>query len=545
MKSDNQQAGPGLSERITVTRNTLFNAIGRAWEAVLALVLTPYIVHRLGVNTWGIWTLLFAFVGYVTLLDVGVAGSYAKYIAEHYARKEKVAINRIVSTGVFFYFVFGVLLVSVGWICIDQLVHGLARLHPERAGEWADSAVMGNLRFLLRGSILLICLANVFAAFAAVQTGLQRMDVTNIISVAASLVKAGTIVFLVHAGWGIRALLYGEYAGFLAFVIPSIGVSFAILPELRVSPRFVDRATLKRLVDFGWKTQVAKLANLIMFQTDKIVAGIVFRRFGLVGLYDLGIRWANTARQIPALLLSALVPAVSDLDARDQQERLDTLYFRTTKYVGALSMPLGLFLVGNADLIMRVWVGELDGLTTASWVLRIIAIGYIANLIPGAGVSIALGKGRPDLQMKAGLISMIANVFLTVILVFTVGFYGIPLATSMSMFISTLWFFYAFRSFTKVPFRRLFGTAIARPLVSCTPGLLFSLLSAQWVFGESSRVLLAFYLILSAGFFCVTYLMGLRFSTFFDDWDRQFFASFQWASATRLTRLLMGVSPRD
>jgi len=49
---------------------------------------------------------------------------------------------------------------------------------------------------------------------------------------------------------------------------------------------------------------------------------------------------------------------------------------------------------------------------------RILAVGYLANILPGAGVSISLGKGRPDVQMKAGIIAMTSNILLTILLIF-------------------------------------------------------------------------------------------------------------------------------
>ncbi|HOJ32696.1 MAG TPA: oligosaccharide flippase family protein [Candidatus Hydrogenedentes bacterium] len=530
--------------RRTITRNTLFNAAGRTWEAILALVLTPYIVHRVGVNAWGLWAFLSSFVGYVGLLDLGITGSYAKYIAHHHARNEQDEMAHVISTGLSFYAVVGFFLIAVGWFSIDQMVQWLSRLHPERAGEWTHPQVLADLRFLLRGSLVLLCLSNCLASFTAIQSGLQRMGITNGIAFAASLVKTAFIIGMLETGFGVRALLYAEAAGFIAFAVPTVVVSFHLLPGLRLRLQDIRLDTFKRLVDYGWKTQVAKLSNLIMFQTDKVVAGVVFRQFGLVGLYDLGIRWANVARQVPVLLLSALVPAVSDLDAREENDRLKVLYLRSSRYIAALSIPMALFLASNAGLIMRVWLGKMEGVTTAAWVLRIIALGYVANILPGAGVSIALGKGRPDLQMIAGLISMSTNIVFTILFVFVFGFYGIPAATALSMFLSCAWFFYALRPVVDLPVSHLVKFALVKPVAAVVPACCVSLGIEFWANTDSGRVVLLFYLLGSCVCFTILYGICLRLSRFFDDWDLNFFTELTGEPLHRLLPFFLGVRQR-
>ncbi|GAG39120.1 unnamed protein product, partial [marine sediment metagenome] len=229
------------------------------------------------------------------------------------------------------------------------------------------------------------------------------------------------------------------------FAVASVAIAHRLAPSLRVSPGAMRRGAMRKLYSFGWRAQIARLSNLIMFRTDALVVAVVFKFFGMVGLYDLGVRAANQVRQIPALVVSALVPAASDLDARAEHDRLRRLYVISSKYLAVLTVPFVLFVVGAAGPLMRTWMGEKRDLAMATWVLRIIAFGYLANLLPGAGVSVALGKGRSDVQMKAGLLGIFSNILLTVVLVYAMGFYGIPIATAVSMFVSWAWFSRAMR----------------------------------------------------------------------------------------------------
>ncbi len=511
-----------MSVRRTLARNTAFNAAGRLWEAASGLVLLAYILEWVGVTAWGLWAFVNVFTGYVSLLDFGVGSSFAKYIAEHAARREDDQVSAVVSTGFFFYLILGIALVGVGWPCIDLLVDLLVRLGPQRAGDFGDLRFTGDMRFLLRWGLVLFACSNCVAAFTAVQTGLQRMGITNVLSFGASIVKIVATVAFLKTGHGIRGLLYANAIVLAVFGAASITLAFWLQPTLRIGPRHVTRHALGKLFGFGWRAQVAKLSNLIMFQTDKVIVAFVFKFLGMIGLYDLGVGLANKMRQVPVLLLSALVPAASDLDAREEHDRLRRLYLRSTKYVAAITMPLAAFTIGTAGPLMRTWMGEKRDLEVAAWVLRIIAFGYIANILPGAGVGVVLGKGRADLQMKAGAIATVSNLALTILLVYTVGFYGIPVATALSMFLSCAWFFGAVCPMFGIGAGHLLRVSALWPAVASLPGFVICVLGDWASRGMVGRDPNALVVLGSAAAFGIIYLGLISLTPFLDAFDIEF-----------------------
>ncbi|NIA14051.1 MAG: oligosaccharide flippase family protein [Nitrospiraceae bacterium] len=523
-----------MSVRRTLARNTAFNAAGRLWEALANLVLAAYIVSQLGLPVYGLWSLVSVFTGYVALLDFGVGSGYAKYIAEHAARGERDRLSHVVSTGLLFYLLLGVVLVVTGWACVDGLIALAARLSPERMAAFAEEGLVDDVRFLLRGALLLFSVSNCIAAFSALQTGLQRMGITNVISFVASILKVAATILFLELGHGVRGLLYANGAVLLFFGTASVLVAFHLAPGLRISVSCVRRETMGRLFSYGWRTQVSKLSNLITFQTDKLIILVASRWLGLsgvyvvldrIGAYRLGEELASKMRQAPALLLSAVIPAASDLDARGDEERLRRLYLLSSKYVAAVTVPLVAIFAGCAGMLIRTWMGEEPGLDVAAWTLRILVVGYLANIIPGAGVSVALGKGRPDVQMKAGIIAMVSNLTLTVVLMLTLGFYGVPLATAASMFLSCAWFIRAMRAVSGVGPGELVRVSLVWPIVAALPGLVVCIagdwLSAGFV-GRGPNAIMA---MVCGGAFSISYLVLIRFTPFLDAFDVDFLAN--------------------
>lgn len=504
----------------TIARNTLYNGAGRLWDAAAGIVLTAYIFTVLGKADYGLWAVAGALTGYAALLDFGMGSAYARFIAEHAARNEQGGISSVVSVGFWFYFLFGLVFVAVLWPCVGWFVPWVIDLYAD-PGHLADAQVRDDLVFLLRGSLVLFAVSNCIAPFTAVQTGLQRMGVSNLISFAVSLVKIAATVAFLEAGYGIRGLLFANAIVLGVFGVISVITAFILVPRLSVSPFQLSKDTFRALFAFGWRAQVARLSNLVMFETDVLVITFFLRDLELAGLYRIGVELANKMRQVPAVLLSALVPAASFLDALGEQEKLQRLYRVATKYVALVAFPLAFFLFGAADLTLGAWIGTGTDLAVAVIVLRIMALGYLANILPGAGVTVALGMNRPDLQMRAGLISMTANIVLTIALVLTLGFYGIPIATALSMLISWAWFARAMARLLDAPPRSLLRNAVLWPAVAALPGAAIGAF-ADWQWADlSGRGPNAAALLILFTVFTAIYIAIIRSGDFIDAFDRK------------------------
>ena len=101
-----------LKQRLSkkIIRNVLYTGLGQTCSILLLIVITPYMVSKLGIEKYGIWVLIGAIINYVGLIDLGVGTAYVKYIAEYYIKKDYKEINRIVNTGILFYLILGVLI---------------------------------------------------------------------------------------------------------------------------------------------------------------------------------------------------------------------------------------------------------------------------------------------------------------------------------------------------------------------------------------------------------------------------------------------------
>ncbi|MCG8429582.1 MAG: oligosaccharide flippase family protein, partial [Candidatus Omnitrophica bacterium] len=102
-----------------IIHNTFYNALGRMWTMLAAVALTPYIMHHIGVERFGIWAVVGVITGYFGLFDLGVGTSFIKYIAQYHASGDEESISRVVTAGCLFYFLFALLLIVASFFLVE------------------------------------------------------------------------------------------------------------------------------------------------------------------------------------------------------------------------------------------------------------------------------------------------------------------------------------------------------------------------------------------------------------------------------------------
>lgn len=493
-----------------IIRNTTYNVVGRFWGFLVTLFLTPYIIHHIGIERFGVLSIIGIITAYFSMLDFGLSTSYIKYIAEYYAKKEYGKINQLVGTGFVFYFIFASAVIVLAFFFMEQILVFLN----------IPFGLYDEVTFAFRIGIILFGFANVMSVFGALQDGLQRMDISNKVSIFVSVINIAGVVFFLEKGYGLRGLMVNNAIIFIVISIINVIVAFKIFPKLLFNPLLFDKGMFKKLFSFGYKLQASKIADVVLFQTDRFLIAY-FLNIGLVGVYQLGTTVIQYARQVPLLLISALLPAASEMDARREEGKIQALYIRGSKYLVLASLPIIFFTIITADIIMRVWMGP--GYEKAAWVIQLLGIGYLFNLNTGVGVTIYLGKGKPGLQMKAAILVTVINVILSVFLAIKIGFIGVAIATTTSFIVGTIYFFVMVHREIGLPLKSFFEKVIKKPLLIC---LLMSLAVLSFNYftrgfdAQAERLVVFAKLVFEVILFIVIYLVLMLRSAYLDQEDR-------------------------
>jgi len=438
-------AAAGAGDRLL--RNTLANVVGRFWAIGLTLVLTPYIVSRVGLERFGLWSLISVLTGYVALLDFGLGTAFIKRLAEYRARGDGKRINETVATGFAAHLAIGVV-TGVAALLFAGAITRLLDVPPPLVAE---------ARVVLGWGLVLFTVGNASSVFPSLVVACQRMDLTNRIAIVITVPQAIATVLVLEAGWGLRGLLLVQALVTLAGVGANVVVAHQLVPGLGLSPRWVRWRAYRDLMSFGMKLQAVKISDILTFQTDRL---ILARFWGMapVGFYQLGSMVAVKVRQMPLLLTSAVLPLASELSTLGERERLVSLYERGTRYLVAVGLPLSAAAAVLARPLFRAWMGA--GYEASATILQILAAGYFANMMHGQAVLIGAALDRPGLHTRSAALTAVVNVILSVALGLTFGYVGIAVATTIALVLGPLYYLPLFHRLLGTPlgpfFRRLF-----------------------------------------------------------------------------------------
>jgi len=369
-------------------RNVMTTILARMVNMARGVCLVPFLLSRIGLEAYGIWTTIFILVTYVGLTTMGVSNVYIKYVAEFHARREYDKANALLSTGlavtiplcaaIFTCFV-------LGWNWIAPWLH----LPPAHASDGKEAVLI----------VLGVFLSSIaFNAFGDMLTGTQQIASTQVFQIISILVEFALIVWLVTIGRGIRGLA----EAYLARTVINDGLTWwwahRTIKWLRLSPRRVQRESLRYVVHFGGLVQLQSMLAIFQVSVDRLAA-LTMIGASAAGLLDVAKKWPTSLSSIPTAFFAALLPAASHVDAASDRStwlrNLQSLYLSAARHSNLCTAAFSSAMAFWAVPILHVWLGP--SLPMRESLIPLFVVFSIAmqfHMLTGPGTSIFRGMGR-------------------------------------------------------------------------------------------------------------------------------------------------------
>jgi O-antigen/teichoic acid export membrane protein len=484
-----------------IIRNIVFGGLRYILVVPIPFIMPPLILHKIGVSGYGTWAVFLAINGLTSLADLGLVGTLSKFVAEYHARSDYLALERLLNSGLGLFILLDVLLSVALWFVTPSLAKTLFR------GSLLPNT---ELIFLLRCFLVVIAANILTQLFSSVTTGLQRLDLTNVVSAANLLVGAFLGAILLLKGWGLRGLVYGYMAAGILTIAAYLVIVKALLPQIPLNPLRLDRAEAKKMFSFSLRLYITQAAVAVHNQVEKVFLGILVG-VDSVGWYDIASDIALKVRGSIGLILSPVLTAASELDALGDESRMRELYFRAHKYMALIGVPMVCYVVAVSNRFVELWIGP--GMRTIALPLSVLLVVNFFNLATGPGFLIFAGRGHMRPGVQSAVLGIVLNVFLSLGLIYKFGFAGAVLGTSASLIVASAFFMSVFHRTTGYSVFRVLSEAYLRPILCAVP-LLF-VVFLVW----PARNLSWFGLVGIGLLFAVVYGAAILLCGFFDDYD--------------------------
>ena len=119
----------------------ILRSVAATWVAVIVsalsgIFLTPFVLHRLGNEGYGLWVLVVTLTDYYLFLRVGIRSAIVRYVSHGLAVKDRESVNKVLATS--FYFYMGMLGLVVGLsFLLSPFVSRMFSVHDENAPAFA------------------------------------------------------------------------------------------------------------------------------------------------------------------------------------------------------------------------------------------------------------------------------------------------------------------------------------------------------------------------------------------------------------------------
>ncbi|HUV65922.1 MAG TPA: lipopolysaccharide biosynthesis protein [Sedimentisphaerales bacterium] len=411
-----------------LVHNTIFNCVTLVSSAAIAFFLIRFFLAQLGEIRYGVWVLIGSVFQYRRLLDMGMNSSIDRYIPMNLARGDDNAIQRVVSTSLFFFAALAVVLGLLTLLLYDNIGAWFA-IAPDMAGSAGVLALVVGFSFAL---------AMPLQVSAALLCGLQRYDVLNITELLMLLLRTILVVVLLQQGYGLLTL--GLVFGGSEVLLKIVQFIFArkLLPNVSITLKSIDFKLLREMLAYGVNTCLYTMGGLLILKAAEPVIAI-FIGTAEVSQFAVAAAGILLLSQVLRAFTTAIKPAVSDLDARQEHSHVREISLLMQKYSLLLIVPAACFFVVMGKEFLYVWVGEKfqdpNVVNSMGVILAVLTVGHGLRLAQYSNFLVLVGKGDHRifglLTVLMGLLSVSASV--VCVKVFHLGLLAIAWANCVPM----------------------------------------------------------------------------------------------------------------
>jgi O-antigen/teichoic acid export membrane protein len=401
----------------TLVRNTFANLVMLMSNAIISFLLIRFFLGCFGESRYGIWVLIGSVFRYRMVLGMGLNSAINRRIPMYLARDDEEGIRKVVSTALFFFSI------MAGVLVLITIVLAL------KMGDWfmIDPPLVREARLLMLVVGFGFTISTPLQLTTAVLSGLQRYDMVSIVTIVAMTLRTIVTVVLLLRGYGLVTL--GLIYGISDIAARGAQHLFArrLLPKGYASWQYVDRFLLKEMLFYGMNTFLYAIGALIIFRASETIAGIYLEP-AAVGQFQVAAAGLLLLSEGVQAFTTAIKPAISDLDTRDDQTRVKLIAFLTQKYSLLILIPAAAFLIVMGHNFLTVWMAKRfeDPATLQSMatILAILTVGYCLLLSQHSNYLVLSGRGE---HRVFGIMTAVEAVLCVIIAVYSVKVLGLGL----------------------------------------------------------------------------------------------------------------------
>jgi len=381
---------------------------------LIALILTPIIVHSLGNEKYGIWSLAISFTGYYGIIDFGIKSTTIKLFSEYAAKDDVDRCNTLIST-VFFIYIFLATIVCAASVFLSFFSDNIFKISNDLENE------LFIVTLIIGGNM---ALAFIFKMFHAVIISLRRFDIDRTIQVSFFIVRSMAIIILLKLGYRLIPMaLMVVFCDVMAHLTQA-AFAMKLFPSLRLHYKLISFSLIRNSAAFAGNNVIIQTSRKITEKTDQIIIGI-FLGVEYIVYYAIAESLVKYVRKVPKGITDTIMPFASHLDSKGEAKSLEAFLYIVPKYVFAFSIfALFIFFEYGKELIL-LWMGP--GYEKSYLMLNMLMLAETAAILASVIGQVSVGVGKNKLYAGICVLETVSRIGLSILLLQFWGLTGVAM----------------------------------------------------------------------------------------------------------------------
>lgn len=450
--------------KIPVIRNTVTNYLKVAVFMAEGVLIARWMIHFLGMESYGLWSLLWSFFAYSLLLDFGCGAAAQKYTSGGLYERDCRSYSGVISTIFTFHSAMALLLAAATFGCSLILPFLLGIDSPEKLH-------LAKICFYLfgLGSTLLFPTG----IFPEILVGLQKIYLRNfVIIICKTLELLGVLVIFYCNGGLILLITFVMFTMLLSNLVMGVCV-LRLLPRFRLRLAW-DREKWKEIISFSGFVYCGKISSLILARSSRVIISI-FCTVTKVGVFQLSSKLADLCGKLVYQYQENIEPISGALHKRGKMHALGRIVFGAMRWnaFAATGVILIVFMLADPILQALFKINDPEVVMLSRWFLVSCHISSVLRSVPQSYFIMA---GRHKFSMTLLICEAAANLILNIsLLALTNLGVAVILWNSIAVKLLIALFFFLpvlIRDF-RISIRTFLWKLYAEPLLAGAPSLLW------------------------------------------------------------------------
>jgi O-antigen/teichoic acid export membrane protein len=418
---------------VSRVKSIFLGSISSQVYGVLALLIsmftTPYILHVLNKEEYGLITIALQLVNYLSLFDFGLGAAVGRKLAIYRDESDesKATINKIISTAFITYSIIGALIIIIGISFshkIPELFHMDPKLNNVSINIVLTLSIYLGLQFPIR-------------ALGSILYAHQRLLLANTMGLGTTIINLLLPVFLLYSGFGLWSFAYTYIISSIITILATIYMVRKLYSYIKVRIKYFDKILLSDLFHFGFFIFLNSIAIEVIFYTDRFFTGTLVS-LSLVAIFSITSKAAEISRELIWKIAANAYPAMVEVSMKEGENKLKKIHNQLLTVVASFTTcAFWLILILNYQFI-KLWVGS--SFFTGNTILFLVLGLMVRHTILNVSITILNGAGLVKGFSIISVIEAALNIVLTLYLGRIYGLIGILIATIIAGVLTSVWY---------------------------------------------------------------------------------------------------------